>query len=111
MRLVSHSGHEQNFIRVCKDVDVTISGITTQQHIFVVDSADHVLVLGIPFMIKARARMDWDANGHLIMTCYFSDNSRTAISKVLNQYQFLGPTKQDFFPFNSLNSHTVIMPG
>ena len=111
LRLVSHSGHERNFIGVCEDVDVTIGGVTTQQHIFVVDSADHVLVLGIPFMIKARARMDWDANGHLIMTCYSSDDSRTAISKVLDRYQSPGPTEQDLFPSNSLNSRTVIMPG
>ena len=111
LRLISHSEHKQNFIGIYEDINITIGDITTQQHIFIVDSANHILIFGIPFMIKTRARMDWNVNDYMIITCYSSDDFWIAISKILDWYPSSGLIKQDFFPSNSLNSHTVIMPG
>ena len=103
LRLISHTGHRRDFIGVCEDVDVSVGGAVTKQNIFVVDSADHVLVLGTPFIIKSQARMDWDHNGCLVMTCYSSDGTSTAVSKVLDRKLATGPTEAELFPTQSLN--------
>ena len=55
LQLISHTGHRRDFLGVCKEVDILIGGVTTKQHIFVVNSADHVLVLETPFLIRMRA--------------------------------------------------------
>ena len=99
LRLISHSGHKREFLGVCEDVDVTIGGVVSCQNIFVVDSADHVLVLGTPFLIKSRASMDWDTAGNLTMTCQSTDATRTAVTKVLKKdRQGTGLTEDDLFP-------------
>ena len=58
LRLISHTSHKREFIGVCEDVDVAIGGVVTTQNIFVVNSVDHLLVLGTPFLIKLRACID-----------------------------------------------------
>ena len=105
LKLVSHTGHKREFLGVCEDVDVAIGGVVSCQNIFVVDSADHVLVLGTPFLIKARACMDWDTTGNLTMTCQSPDASRTAVTRVLRKdKQGTGLTEEELFPLASTTS-------
>ena len=109
--LISHTGYRWNFVGVYKNVNVSVGGVTTKQNIFVVNSINHVLILGTPFMIKAQARMDWDSSGHLIMICHLLDGYSMAVCKVLNRDQFSGSMKAKLFPFKSLNKTVVIIPG
>lgn len=53
--LIFYTGYRRDFVRVCKDVNVNVRKVTIKKNIFVVDSTDHVLVLEIPFIIKAQA--------------------------------------------------------
>lgn len=56
--LIFHIGYCQDFIRICKDIEVNIGKVITKRNIFVIDSADHVLIFEILFMIKSQARID-----------------------------------------------------
>ena len=107
--LISHTGYRQDFVGVCENVNVSVGGVTTKQNIFVVDIANHVLVLGTLFMIKAQAQMDWDSNGHLIMTCHLPDGHSTAVCKILNQDPLSRPTKAELFSSKFLNKTAVII--
>ena len=102
-QLISHTGHRQEFLGVCKEVDVSIGGVTTKQHIFVVNNADHVLVLGTPFLIKMRASMAWDSTGDLQMMCYSEDVTRMAVTNVMRGRVETGLTENELFLRDNLN--------
>ena len=63
LKMVSHTGHRRDFIGVCEDVLVNIGGMKTRVPIFIVDGADHQLVLGQPFFIKSRCRFVYKEDG------------------------------------------------
>ena len=56
--LISHISCKRDLVGVCEDVNVSVGGITIKQNIFVVDNTNHVLVLGMPFIIKMQAQKD-----------------------------------------------------
>ena len=107
LKLVSHTSHKQKFLEVCKDIDIAIKDVVSCQNIFVVDNADHVLVLDTLFLIKARACMDWDTTGNLTITCQSPDASRTAITRVLRKdKQGIDLTEEELFPlFSTISEH------
>jgi hypothetical protein len=49
--LISYIDNTQGFVRVYKNVKVWVSRIITKQYIFIIDEADHLLVLGQPFVL------------------------------------------------------------
>jgi hypothetical protein len=52
--LVSHTDNTQGFVGVCENVEVQVNRIITKQHIFVIDEANHLLVLGQPFVLATQ---------------------------------------------------------
>jgi hypothetical protein len=58
--LVSHTGNTRGFVGVCENVEVQVGGIVTKQHIFVVDEADHLLVLGQPFVLATQLTFSYE---------------------------------------------------
>ncbi|MCJ1343493.1 hypothetical protein MMC31_001687 [Peltigera leucophlebia] len=50
LELVSHPGYSRPFLGLCEDVEVAIGGLKTRHPIFVVETGDHDLVLGQPFL-------------------------------------------------------------
>ena len=81
LNLVGHTGHSKNFLGVCEDVAISIGGFTTRHHIFVVSGADHMLVLGQPFMIKVRASTEWREDG-MYMTTHDATTGRQAVFRI-----------------------------
>lgn len=53
--LIFHIGYKWDFVEMYKNVDVSVGKMITKQNIFIVNSADHMLVLEILFIIKAWA--------------------------------------------------------
>ena len=45
MNLVSHINHTKNFLKVCDNVKMSINEFRNRHHIFMMNEADHVLVL------------------------------------------------------------------
>ena len=103
LQWISHTGHRQNFLEVCEEVDVSIGGVTTKQHIFVMNSADHVLVLETPFLIRMRASMAWDSTGDLQMTCYSEDATQMAVTNAMRRRVGTELTENELFPKDNLN--------
>ena len=109
--LTRHTGHRKDFVGVCEDFDVSVKGVTIKQNIFVINSTNHAFILGMLFMIKAHTWINWNSSMYLIMTYYLPDDHSTAVCKVLNWDQFLGPTKAKLFLSKSLNKTAVNIPG
>ena len=70
--------------RFCEGVEVSVGG-TVRQNIFVIECADHQLLLGAPFLIANRAQSNWSKDGNMMMACGSSDGTRSAVSRVMNQ--------------------------
>ena len=51
LELVSHTGHNQSFLKLCENVEVAVGGLKTCYHIFVVKNKDYNLVFGQLFSI------------------------------------------------------------
>ena len=58
--MVSHTGHKRHFTSVCDNVIVSIGGIALTSHFFVLEDAEHQLVLGQPFIKNARLTFTYD---------------------------------------------------
>ena len=61
--LVSHTGHRKHFDGVCENVEINIGGLKSFQQVFVVDSADHQLVLGAPFLFMVELQYEYRPQG------------------------------------------------
>ena len=103
LQLISHTGHRRDFLGVCEEIDVSIGRVTTKQHIFVVNSVDHVLVLGTPFLIRMRASMAWDSTRDFQMICYSEDATQMAVTNVMKRGVKTGLTENELFPRDNLN--------
>lgn len=63
LELVSHTGHSRPFLGLCEDVEVAIGGLKTRHHIFVVETGDHDLVLGQPFLNSVKFSQEYKPDG------------------------------------------------
>ncbi len=54
LELVSHTGHSRPFLGLCEDIEIAIGGPKTRHPIFVVETGDHDLVLGQPFLNSVK---------------------------------------------------------
>ena len=57
--LVAYTGDRKRFDGICKNVLVSVSGIEVLQHIFVVDSGEHSLLLGQPFAYASSLTFEY----------------------------------------------------
>ena len=61
--LVSHTGHSQPFLGLCKDVEVVIGGLKTRHSIFMMEYGDHDLVLEQPFLNTLKFWQEYKPEG------------------------------------------------
>ena len=62
LKLVSYTSHNRPFLDLCKDVEVAIEGLKTRHPIFVVETNDHNLVLGQPFLNSVKFSQEYKPN-------------------------------------------------
>ena len=63
LSMVSHTGHTKRFTGVCDNVDIDVGGVVLKGNFFVLDEAEHSLVLGNPFIKYAQLTFRYDGTG------------------------------------------------
>ena len=63
LELVSHTGHSRPFLGLCEEVEVVIGGLETRHPIFLVETGDHDLVLGQPFLNSVKFSQEYTPHG------------------------------------------------
>lgn len=86
-------------------MSITIGRVIGQHHVFVIDAADHQLVLGQPFLLQMRVQLVYKDND-LKCTLHSKDERRTAEFTVCTDTQDKMQLADEFFPesnFQALN--------
>ena len=99
INLISHTGHRKEFLGVCENVEVDIGGVASLNHIFVIDAADHQLVLGQPYLHQMRVGLDY-RNNEVECTIHAEDGKRTAKFIATSDPGSKLHTAEDLFPEN-----------
>ena len=97
INLISHTGHRKEFLGVCENVEVDIGGVASLNHIFVIDAADHQLVLGQPYLHQMRVGLDY-RNNEAECTIHAEDGKRTAKFTATSDPGSKLHTAEDLFP-------------
>ena len=54
LELVSYTGHSWLFLRLCKNIEITLGELKTKHPIFVIEAGDHNLILGQLFLNSVK---------------------------------------------------------
>ena len=103
VNLVSHSGERRPFLGVCEDVEISIGGVKGMHHVFVIEAADHQLVLGQPFLLQMRVELTY-VEGEIKCTLHSEDGTRTAEFTVGANTSQKSQTIDDLFVEHRLES-------
>ena len=101
LELVSHTGHSRLFLGLCEDVEVSIGGLKTRYPIFVVETGDHDLVLGQPFLNFVKFSQEYKSEG-IFGTITRPYTQQLAIFRTLALQDLANPTEHQIFT-QSLN--------
>lgn len=63
LELVTHTGHHRPFVGVCENVAINVGGLIIRTLVFIVETADHPLVLGQPFLYKGKFSQQYLPDG------------------------------------------------
>lgn len=63
LELVTHTGHHRPFLGVCENVAVNVGGPIIPTPVFIVETGDHPLVLGQPFLYKGKFSQQYLPDG------------------------------------------------
>lgn len=83
LELLSHTGHSRHFPGLCEDIEVAIGGLKTRHLIFVVETGDHDLVLGQPFLNSVRFSQEYKPKG-IFGTITHPCTHQSAVFRTLN---------------------------
>lgn len=103
INLVSHSGDRRPFMGICEDVELSIGGVAGQHHIFVIDAADHQLVLGQPFLLQMRVELTYAGND-VRCVLHSEDGRRTAEFTVATDAGTKMKAVDELFPESRIES-------
>ena len=84
LQLISHTRHYKKFLEVCSNVEISVSGLRTYHHVFVVNKADHSLVLKQLFLTSISINYDYRENGVYALISN-SELIKSVIFKVLDR--------------------------
>ena len=101
LELVSHTGHSRPFLGLCEDVEVVIGGLKTRHPIFVVETGDHDLVLGQPFLNSVKFSQEYKPDG-IFGTITHPYTHQSAVFRTLAPYDPANRTENQIFS-QSLN--------
>lgn len=97
VELVLYTGHSQPFFGVCKDVEVVIGGIKTRHPIFLIETEDHDLVLGQPFLNSVKFSQEYKPN-EIFGTITHPDTHQTAVFCTLALQDLTNQRENRIFP-------------
>ena len=95
--LVAHTGNTRGFVGVCENVVIQVGGVETVQQVFVVDEADHVLVLGQPYFLSTSLSLTYK-DGCQYATLVDGSRMKEVTVRVHNGKE--KKTETDLFPGN-----------
>ncbi len=98
LKLVSHTGNNCPFFGLCEDVKVAISSLKTRHLVFVMDQADHELVLGQLFLNSIKFNQGHQADG-IFRTISKPSGTQSAVFRTLAGRDPSNRTCSDIFPF------------
>ena len=101
LELVSHSGHSRLFLGLCEDVEVVIGGLKTRHPIFVVETGDHDLVLGQPFLNSVKFSQEYKPD-EIFGTITHPYTHQSAVFRILAPHDPANRTENQIFS-QSLN--------
>ena len=90
LELVSHTGHSQLFLGLCKDVKVAIRELKTRHPIFVVETGDHDHVLGQPFLNSIKFSQK-DKPDKIFGTIIHLNTHQTAVFRTSTPKDLMNP--------------------
>lgn len=85
--LVTHTGHHRPFVGVREDVPINVGDLVIRSPVFVIESGDHPLVLGVPFLNRGKFSQQYgsedvygqitdDSNTHTVVFSTFDPKDR-----------------------------------
>jgi hypothetical protein len=77
--MVSHTGHKRSFSGMCDSVPMNVGGIVVKTHFFVLEDAEHQLVLGQPFIKSARLTFSYDEEGSQFVRIMDDDDEEVEV--------------------------------
>src|SRR5204863_8103591 len=80
LALKTVSGEVRKFDGACKEVDVSIGGLTNVQMIMVINEIDHKLILGHPFFFNAQLTFVYDEVGYQCAKFMNEDRTKVGIT-------------------------------
>ena len=99
INFVSHIDHTKNFLRVCENVKMNINEFRSRHHIFVMNEANHVLVLDQSFMKKNKISTQWRFDD-IYMIVHDKEIERQTVFRILsNQNKFSLREENEIFSF------------
>lgn len=63
LELVYHISHSRFFLSFCEDIKVSMGGLKTRHSIFILETGDHDLVLGQPFLKSVKFSQKYKPDG------------------------------------------------
>ena len=100
LELISHTGHFQSFLGLFEDVEVAVGGLKTRHPIFVMEKAEHDLILGQPCLTNVKFTQEYQAD-RVFGTITNESEFQSAVFQTLAANDPSNRTKSDIFP--SLN--------
>lgn len=96
LELVTHTGQHRLFLGVCENVAVNVGGLIIRTPVFIVESGDHSLVLGQPFLYKGRFSQYYLPDG---MYGHLTDHTEThtVVFPTLSPTDRANRKKEDLF--------------
>ena len=82
LALKTVSGDMRKFNGACKDIDVSIGGITNVQTIMVIEDIDHKLILGCPFFHDAQLTFMYDDEGYQCAKFTNEDRTKVGVTRI-----------------------------
>ena len=95
--MVSHIGHGQTFLGLYKDVEVAVSDLKTRYSIFMMETGDHDLVLGQPFLNTIKFHQNYKPDG-VFDTIIYPKIQKSAVFRTLSPWNPANWTETYIFP-------------
>jgi hypothetical protein len=94
INMVSYTGHKRGFVGVFSKVYIEIGGIFFTSPIFVVEKADHPVVLGSPFIYQTKLKLYYREGGEVWANLYPEDGGEGVSFRAVSVHES-GKTKYE----------------
>lgn len=101
LTLIEHRGEKKQFAGVCEYTSIQIGGIVVYAYIFVVKSADILLILGMPFIFNSWLSLIREGNARYAVIPD-SDTEKAVRVRVLQEDDVGNCVRNQIFPKNQL---------